>query len=179
MMKYLFTLLLAFLFVGCSTLEVEHDYDENYNFTKVHTFRIMHNVKEGENTLLNERITTALRDVLEKKGYQKVEHNADLIFVYHYGVKDKVDLQTDYQMIGFPRRGFGGGAMIATTTTYEYKEGTIIIDAYDTQTKKIVWRAVGVLEVQHQETPQERRAYVYKIISGVMKDFPPHKQLQR
>ena len=171
-MKYFITFIVGLFMIGCSTLQVQHDYDENYDFTKVKTFSVVHNVKEGENTLLNDRITSALQDVLNQKGYAYVDQDsADLIVVYHYGAKDKVDLQTDYQMVGIRRYGFGG-TMIATTTAYEYTEGTIVIDAYDTTKHKIVWRAVGTLEVEHQKTPQERKAYVHKIISEVMQAFP-------
>jgi len=173
-MKYILSLFISLFFIACSTLEVHYDYDENYQFSTVKTFSIVHNVKEGENTLLNDRITDALKNVLLSKGYTQVSRdNADLIFVYHYGAKDKVDIQTDYQMVGIRRRGFGG-TMIATTTAYEYTEGTIIIDALDTKTNKIVWRSVGTLEVEEKKTPQERKEYVQKIISEVMKDFPSH-----
>ncbi len=170
--KYILSVIVSLFFIACSTLEVHNDYDENYQFSTAKTFSIVHNIKEGENTLLNDRITAALKNVLLSKGYTQVSRdNADLIFVYHYGAKDKVDIQTDYQMVGIRRYGFGG-TMVATTTAYEYTEGTIVIDALDTKTNKIVWRSVGTLEVKYKKTPQERKEYVQKIISEVMKDFP-------
>ena len=169
-MRYIFSIIFAFIFIGCSTLEVQNDYDDKYNFSTVKSFVVKHNVKEGENTLLNDRITNSLEKVLIAKGYQKTQ-NAELIFVYHYNIKDKVDIRTDYQMVGIRRYGYGG-AMVATTNSYDYKEGTIIIDALDNKTKKIVWRSVGVLEVEQQKTPKERQEYVYKIISKVMEKFP-------
>jgi len=174
-MKYIYLLLLVWLGVGCSSLEVHHDYDENYNFSKVRTFSITHRVKEGESTLVNDRITSALKDVLTTKGYKNVQSDAaDLIFVYHYGAKDKVDIRTDYQMVGIHRYGFGG-SMIATQSTYKYTEASIIIDAYNPKTNKIVFRSIGTLELEHQKTPQEKKAYVEKIILKVMKNFPSQK----
>lgn len=169
-MKYFLSIVFAFIFVGCSTLEVQNDYDDKYDFSKVEKFVVKHNVKEGENTLLNDRITDALQSVLSSKGYKK-SADANLIFVYHYNVKDKVDIRTDYQMVGVRRYGYGGG-MVASTNSYEYKEGTIIIDALDSKTNKIVYRSVGVLEVQQKDTPKERREYVFKIISKIMEKFP-------
>ena len=166
-------LILALFITACSTLKVQSDYDESYNFKNVKTFVVQHNTKEGENTLVNKRISNALEDVLLKKGYKKTtKDRADLIFLYHYNVANKVDIQTDYQMVGIRRYGFGG-TMVATTTAYEYKEGNIIIDALDRGTHQIVFRVVGNLELQSQETPQERTAYVHKIIAEVMKAFPP------
>ena len=172
MLKYIKFLLAGFLFFSaCSTLKVNVDYDDAYDFAKVKTYMVKHNPKEGESTLVNDRITSSLENVLDAKGYKKVTSEADLIFVYHYAAKDKIDIQTDYHMIGIRRYGFGG-TMVATTTAYEYTEGTIIIDAFDTKTNKIVWRSVGSLELQEQETPEEKRAYVQKIIAKLMEKFP-------
>jgi hypothetical protein len=171
-MKKYFFILLSFLMVACSTLEVHTDYDEGYDFTKINSFAVLHNKKEGESTLVNDRITYAIEHLLQTKGYQLTSlKNADILVVYHYNTKDKMEIQTDYQMIGIRPYGFGGG-MIATTSTYEYTEGIIIIDFLDTKTKKIIYRSVGRLELQEQETPQERKAYVLKIIQEVLKEFP-------
>ena len=172
MLKYIFSLVLMIFVVGCSTLKVYNDYDENFDFSKAKTYIIRHNVKPGENTLLNERITLALESVFDKKGYKKADTSEeDLMFVYHYNVRDKVDIQTDYQMVGVRRYRFSG-TMMATTTAYEYKEGTIIVDALDKKSGRIVWRSIGVLEVQEKDTPQERKEYVFKIINELMKKFP-------
>jgi hypothetical protein len=173
-MRNYLLLLVSLFVVACSTLEVHTDYDENYKFDTIKTYSVIHRTKEGENTLLNDRITHAIEDVLTTKGYtQTSREDADVLVVYHYNTKDKVDIQTDYQMIGIRRYGFGGG-MVATTSAYEYTEGMIIIDFLDKKSKKIIYRSVGTLEVQEQKTPQERKAYVKKIIQEVLKDFPPH-----
>ena len=172
-MRYFIAFLTTLFVVGCSVVDVNVDYDEGYAFSKVRTFKVVHNQKEGESTLVNDRITAAIEHNLIAKGYKKAQSNVDLVFVYHYSAKDKVDIRTDYQMVGYG--GFGyGGAMVATTNSYNYTEGTIIIDAYNPKTKKIVWRSVGVLEVQEQETPQEKTEYVNKIIEKMMREYPLH-----
>ena len=175
MLKYYIGIVVALFMAACSTLEVRTDYDDSYAFSKIKTYAVLHHQKEGENTLLNDRITDAINTVMQTKGYKKQSpHNPDVLVVYHYNAKDKVDIQTDYQMVGIRRYGFGG-TMIATTSAYEYTEGMIIIDILDTQTDKIVFRSIGTLEVEHKKTPQERKAYVQKIITKVMESFPSHK----
>ncbi len=170
-MRWVLTFLLSLFMAGCSTLEVNVDYDEGFNFAAVESFKVVHNIREGENTLVNDRITAAIESELKKKGYVKATNDADLVFVYHYNAKDKVDIRTDYQMVGYG--GFGyGGAMITRTSAYNYTEGTIIIDALNPKTKKIVWRSVGTLEVQEKETPQEKREYVNKIIKEMLEKYP-------
>lgn len=163
----------ALFLVGCSVVDVNVDYDEQYGFENVTTFKVVHNAKEGESTLVNDRITAAIEHTLVAKGYNQAKNDVDLVFVYHYSAKDKVDIRTDYQMVGYG--GFGyGGAMVATTNSYNYTEGTVIIDAYNPKTKKIVWRSVGVLELQEKKTPREKTEYINKIIEKMMQEYPLH-----
>lgn len=172
MMRYFVAMLASLFIVACSTLDVNVDYDDGYDFSKVKSFNIQHYAKEGESDLVNARITDALRTTLESRGYHYVQNGADMVFVYHYSAKDKVDLTTDYQMVGYGSFGYGG-AMIATQRAYNYTEGTIVVDGFDPKTKKIVYRSVGTLELQEQKTPQQKREYTNKIIQEVMKNFPP------
>ena len=40
---------------------------------------------------------------------------------------------------GWRWRGFGGRGE-ATTTEQDYKEGTLVVDMYDSKTKQLIWR---------------------------------------
>jgi hypothetical protein len=65
--------------------------------------------------------------------------------------------------------------MVATTRTYHYTKGTLIIDALNAKDKKIVWRAISTDILKKQETPQEREAYVNALTKESMKEFPSKK----
>ena len=173
-MRWFLGFFLSLFLLGCSTLNVNVDYDEAFDFSAVKSFRVVHNVREGESTLVNDRITAAIEANLKQKGYVKAQNGADLVFVYHYNAKDKTDIRTDYQMVGYGAFRYGG-AMVAHTSSYDYTEGTIIIDAFNPKTKKIVWRSVGTLELQEKKTPQEKREYVNKIITEMLAAYPPAK----
>ena len=67
-MRWIFAFLLSLVIVGCSTLEVNVDYDDAFDFSAIKSFKVVHNVREGENTLVNDRITAAIESELEKKG---------------------------------------------------------------------------------------------------------------
>ncbi|EDZ61332.1 hypothetical protein SMGD1_2517 [Sulfurimonas gotlandica GD1] len=172
-MKYFsFLITTLLLFVGCSTLQVTTDYDDTFNFSKQKSFAVKHENKEGEDTLSNDRIIDSLEADLKLKGYKKVsQEEADLIFVFHVDVEKRSDIQTDYQMMGYGRYRYGG-AMVATTSTYNYTEGTLIVDALNPKNEKIVWRAIGVAELKEQKTPQKRKEYIEGIIKKMMSSFP-------
>ena len=170
-MKYLFVSLFALFFSACSTLSTSIDYDTHYNFTNAHTFAVAHKVKEGENTLTSERIHKALVNTLKAKGLQEVDaKSADLVFLYHTNVQNKTDIYTDYQMVGYGRYG---GMVISTPRSYNYDEGKLIIDAYNPKTNRTVFRAIAVDELPEKKTPQEREAYINKVIEKTLKNFPP------
>ncbi len=172
MIKFLSLLMTTLLFVGCSTLDVSVDYDESFEFKTAKTFAVDNSMGKSQNTLFGSRTTNALENELKLKNYKKVsKEEADLIFVFHASAKEKSDVQTSVGMGGY--RGFRyGGMMMSTTHTYEYQEGTLVIDALSPITKKVVWRGIGVKELQEKDTPAERTEAVNKAVKKIMEKFP-------
>jgi len=159
-------------FVGCSSLDVSVDYDPGFDFRTSKSFAIAHYNKEGEDTLFNDRLIKALDADLQSKGYTKsAKEEADLIVTFHTNVENKTSIDTDYQMIGYGRYGYGGG-MVATTRTYNYKKGTLIIDVLNPKDEKIVWRGMATDILKEHKTPQERTEYINKVVKETMVSFP-------
>ena len=172
MRKILSFITVSLLFIGCSTLSVSVDYDESYDFKEVKTFAVDNSMGKSQNTLFGSRVTYALENVLKLKNYKNVTKDvADLIFVFHASAKEKSDVQTSIGMGGY--RGFRyGGMMMSTTHTYEYQEGTLVVDALSPKTKKVVWRGIGVKELRQKETPAERTEAVNEAVKKIMEKFP-------
>jgi uncharacterized protein DUF4136 len=159
------------VFIGCSSLKVNVDYDPSFDFQTPKSFAIAHYNKEGEDTLFNDRLIKALEADLQAKGYMMTaKDKADLILTFHTNVENKISIDTDYQMIGYARYGYGGG-MVATTRTYNYQKGTLIIDVLNPETEKIVWRGMATDILKEHKTPQERTAYINKVVKKTMADF--------
>ena len=160
------------IFAGCSSLKVNVDYDPDFDFKTPKSFAIAHYNKEGEDTLFNDRLIKALESDLQSKGYtKKVKEEADLIATFHTNVENKTSIDTDYQMIGYGRYGYGGG-MVATTRTYNYTKGTLIIDLLNPKNEKIVWRGIATDILKEHKTPQERTAYINMVVKETMANFP-------
>ena len=172
MTKFLTFIVLTFVFFGCSTVEVNIDYDDSYDFKKVKTFAVDSSFDKSGNSLFKDRVVNALENELELKKYKKVSiDKADLIFVFNSSIKDKADIHTSYGVSRY--RGYRyGGMMIETTNTYEYTEGTLIIDALDKKTKKIVWRGIGIKELKNKKTLKERTEAINKSINKIVEKFP-------
>jgi len=160
------------VFVGCSSLRVNVDYDPDFDFQPQKSFAIAHYNKEGEDTLFNDRLIRALEADLQSKGYTKsTKEEADLIVTFHTNVENKTSIDTDYQMIGYAGYRYGG-SMVATTRTYNYKKGTLIIDLLNPKDEKIVWRGMATDILKEHKTPQERTEYLNKVVKKTMASFP-------
>jgi len=178
---------LVFLFSGCSALKVDVDYDSSYNFNNKTKYAIVHNAKESDNTLVSDRITKAIKAQLNKKNYVQVGKNeADLVFVFHVNVTQRSDIRTDYEMVGYSGYGYGGAwgyggfggygggtMMVERPSVYRWKEGRLVIDALNTQNKKIVWRGIVTDELNDDSSSvKEKTEYINKVVAKVMKNFP-------
>jgi hypothetical protein len=75
---------------------------------------------------------------------------------------------------GYGRWGWGGGyGMGSSTTSYsedDYKEGTVVIDFYDSGTKNLVWQ--GILTKTVTENPQKREKTIPKAVNKLMYQYP-------
>lgn len=172
MTKILTFFTIGLAFIGCSRMDVSVDYDELFDFKTAKTFAVDNSMGKSQNSLFGSRATNALENELKLKNYKKVsKEEADLIFVFHASAKEKSDVQTSIGMGGY--RGFRyGGMMMSTTHTYEYKEGTLVIDALSPKTKKVVWRGVGVKELRDKDTPAKRTEAVNRAVKKIMEKFP-------
>ena len=173
MKNIIFTVIATLLLSACSSLRVSVDYDTEFDFTSPKSFAVVHHNKEGEDTLFNDRLIKALVADLGAKSYENAEKSAaDLVFVFHTNVESKIDIDTDYTMVGY-RSYVYGGHMMATTRTHQYQEGTLIIDALNPKDNKIVWRGVATDVLKTHKNPAERVKYINNVIKETMKDFPP------
>ena len=80
----------------------------------------------------------------------------DLLVHYWVGIQDKQRLESTGPTVGVARgpgggygwgAGYGGGV-----TTYEYKEGTLVLDLIEPPKKQLVWRATIVGTLQDSPT---------------------------
>ncbi len=184
MIRIFLTLIIALVFTSCSTITVNTDYDTLYDFTDNTSFAIASNIKNTNNTLTHARVEAAIKENISRKGYKEVDKKgADLVFVFHVQVTQMSDIRTDYETIGFSGYGYGGGwgyrgfrggtMVVPRSTTYRWKEGQLIIDAYNPKTKKIVWSGIVKDKISNgSTTPAQNVKYINEVVQKVLKTFP-------
>jgi Domain of unknown function (DUF4136) len=142
--RNVFSLAIAILAATASFAEVKTDYDRTADFSryKTYSWEKVHT----QNPLWTDRIKAAVASVLAAKGWTEVESGGDVSIMSMEMTKDHLSLNTYYDNFGGGwgwRRwggGFGNGFGTSTTTEETYKVGTLVVDLFDTNSKKLIWR---------------------------------------
>ena len=167
----------AVLFVaGCSTIDVQTDYDPAANFTTLKTFKWV-DAKGSDldkNPLIKARIRDAVIATLKTKGYQQVESGEPDFFVFaHAGAKEKMNV-TDW---GYSYGAYWGpyGAYGRNIDVSYYTEASLFIDVVKNNPGKdeLAWRGVGTGVVQQTATPEERAENIKYAVETILEEFPP------
>jgi hypothetical protein len=133
----------VFLFASASfAQQVKTDYDRNANFSQYKTYSW--EKVQTQDQLWVARIKEAVNTALAAKGLTPVESGGDMAIVAIEMTKNQQTLNTFYDSLGGGwgwRRGGGfGGFGDATTTTENYRVGTLVVDLFDAHTKTLLWR---------------------------------------
>jgi hypothetical protein len=124
--------------------QVKTDYDRDADFNQYNTYSWQK--VQTQNPLWVDRIKAAVNSALEAKGWMQVESGGDISIVAMEMTRSHQTLNTYYDSFGGGwgwRGGYGGfgdGFGDSTTTESTYRVGTLVVDLFDSTTKKLIWR---------------------------------------
>ena len=150
--------------------KVTIDYSRGFDWNGVETFQYVETPESNikDNQIMADRVASMIRQEMREGGLREVEENPDLYVTYHFTSEERKQLSTTSMGMG----GYGGywdgwggwgdpfgGPMMgsSTTTEYSYEEGTLVIDAYDSKEKKMVWRGSGTVTVKSKPEKQVKQ----------------------
>jgi hypothetical protein len=148
--------------------EVRVDYDHRADFSQYKTYSWAK--VETPNSLWDDRVKEAIDKALQAKGWTPVPGGGDVSIVAVGTTNEKRTLHTFYD--GFDGWLWGG---FGDATTYEdtYQVGTLIVDMFDSRTKKLIWRgsATDVLSSK----PDKNVKDLEKSVDKMFERFPPRR----
>jgi uncharacterized protein DUF4136 len=150
--------------------DVSTDYDHHTDFYKYKTFAWI-DPPAIKDPLIRQRVLDTIQAQLQEKGLKMVGNAAiaDLGVMANGATMERHTLQTFYD--GFPA-GWGWGGWGPATTVNTYEVGTLVVDMFDMETKRVVWRGTATATVS--EKPEKNTKKVDKAVTKMFKDFPPH-----
>jgi Domain of unknown function (DUF4136) len=121
--------------------QVKTDYDRSANFSQYKTYSW--EKVQTRDPLWVDRIKDAVNASLTAKGWTQVPSGGQVAIVAVEMTKNQQTLNTFYDGFGggWGWRRFGGGGFgDATTTTENYRIGTLVVDLFDANSKNLIWR---------------------------------------
>ena len=157
--------------------KTSYDFEKSANFTAFKTYAHKQGTPVGQ-SLIDDRIVAAIETQLAAKGFTKAASDPDVFVVYHMAFDKEKDISTyssGYGGYGPYGWGWGGGWSGGTTTTQvrDILMGTLVIDMADARKGQLVWRGMGVKEVNTQANPEKRDKSINKAVEKIFKNYPP------
>ena len=159
---------------GCSTVyDVQFDYKQNTDFANLKTYNWLPVPEKTDIDSLDVvRVKKAVNAEMQAKGL-RLASNPDFLIAEHLGKKEKVSVR-DWGYDYGPYAGYWGGYWgPGGVSTFQYEEGSLILDFVDPQTKQLIWRGSAKAEVDDMRTPEKREALIDEAVQKILKNFPP------
>ena len=161
---------------GCMGPKVRTDFDPAADFTTFRTYAFagLTDLNQGgvlNNSLMRKRLEQMVGEQLSNKGLRQVglDGHPDLLVHYWVTVKEKQRIESTGPMIGpYGRREYGN------VSTYNYEEGTLIIDLATPSKDELVWRGsiVSILS----DSKEANITMVNRAIAKAFEDYPPKRK---
>jgi len=172
----LLVLLVILVAWGCTGPKVRTDFDPAADFTNFRTYAFAGLTDLNQNGMLNnslirKRLEQMVGEQLSHKGLRQVglDEHPDLLVRNWVTIKEKQRIETTSPMVGpYGRREYGG------VTTYDYEEGTLIVDLVTPIKDELVWRGsiVSVLA----DSKEKNIELVNRAIAKAFEDYPPKRK---
>ena len=176
-------IIIVLLLAGCSTVRVSQDYraDLDFSWYRSYNWKAVEGREPAnirlDNPLLHERFYRAIDGVLVARGYPRQE-NPDFLVNYSFSVESRIET-VPYG----PRFGYSFGRRYRYheygfadyyTEINQYEVGILAVSFYDAPSGTLIWRGIGSERMDMHSTPEEITAFVGRLVSAVLAQFPPH-----
>ncbi len=175
-LKHLFLSITALLLTACaSSPNISIDSDPAVSFTEYRSYSWLAQPKVGS-PLLQQRLVDGINKRMQAKGLKLVQ-NGDIAIAANIATAQKQSLTTFYDTpvyAGWGYRGMGPGMSTATTTVDTYEVGTLVVDIFDTASKRAVWRGVATATIP--DSQDKISTLLEQSLDKMFAEYPPSQK---
>jgi Domain of unknown function (DUF4136) len=164
-------LVIVLLLATASIADVNTDYDRSADFNQYKTYSW--GKVQTSDPLWVDRIKEAVDSQLAAKGWRRVKEGGQTSVIAIEMTRNQQSLNTFYNGLGGGWR-WGGGFGNATTTVDTYKVGTLIVDIFDANTHKLIWR--GSSSDTLSDKSDKNIKTLDKDVQKMFDHFPPEEK---
>ncbi|MGB3564769.1 MAG: DUF4136 domain-containing protein [Thermoanaerobaculia bacterium] len=174
--KQLPIVFLFFLALPALGQKVYVDYDGATAFSQYRTFQLYETREDLRDFSLtsHKKVVQQLRAYAEDGGLQEVDADPDVYVAYY--TADRGDLRlvlsdleytygSDFSLGSYWEGGVGN----RTSNSFTFKEGTLIIDVWDANEKRLVWRGMATAAVS--KNPDKNDKKIERAIKKMTKNW--------
>jgi hypothetical protein len=174
--KQLPILFLFFLALPALGQKVYVDYDGATAFSQYRTFQFYETREDLRDYSLSshKKVVRQLRDYAEEGGLREVDTDPDVYVAYY--TADRGDLRlvlsdleytygSDFSLGSYWEGGVGN----RTSSSFTFKQGTLVIDVWDAREKRLVWRGMATSAVA--KDPDKNDKKIAKAIKKITKNW--------
>ncbi|MEH6471873.1 MAG: DUF4136 domain-containing protein [Halopseudomonas sp.] len=183
MQRWLAMLCLVVFVSACQPLSVSTQSDPYTDFNQYQSFDWLPEKEPkaaGNGNLLEKQLRFAIERELQSKGIVQRSGNADFLISYYSSNQQKSSSQVvenasywgdrgRYSHYDNRHLGGGGYSRSLETLTVEYKEGTLVLDFVDADSKQLIWQAT----VQGIIDEQDPAGQLDEAVIKALQQFPP------
>jgi hypothetical protein len=184
--KSTFTALLLLIMLSGNMIiaQVKSEYDKTVDFTKFKTFTFKGWQKDSDKQIDDidkKRVEDAFKAELGSRGLTRDDDHPDLSITLYIVIEEKTSISSYDQYHGglgydggrgwgLGYKGMGTGSANTTFEEEDYKQGTLVIDFYDEQSKKLIYQ--GTFNSKINENSKKRDKSIPKNVGKLMKKYP-------
>ena len=173
----LISIIVAVFANACTpSVKVTADYDRSINFSAYKTFSMYEMKADNVNQLNQARIEKYIRMEMSKRGYVESNINPDLKVNAVTVLKNRrgISVTTTYSGYGGFYRPYGAWGVpvsgYTAVSTYDYKDGSLVIDVIDAKANKMIWTGSAVAELYNQ--PKNPEEAISSTVAKIMTGYP-------
>ena len=174
----LFILLVVFTVITATPAlaqKVYVDYDRATAFSQYRTFQFKETREDLRNfsETLHRRVVNGLRNYIKEGGMEEVDADPDIYIAYYTADQSNLrlvlsDLEYTYGADFSLGSYWDGGVGTRNLEDFSFKEGTLIIDAWDAKEKKLIWRGIGTAAMAKKK-PEKNEQKLDRALEKIMK----------
>ncbi len=171
-MKHILSFFILLYLTSCG-VTVHYDYDKQTNFKNYNTYNYYTTIESGLSQLDNKRIIKITDSILQSNGYTKSD-NPDFRINFYTKEGSISNRNTIGIGVGGGGRNAGYGISGGIPIGGRKIEQLVTIDFIDAKQDRLIWQGIIDGAIKEKASPRWKETYYEKIISKLLKGFPPN-----
>ena len=166
-------IIIGLLLVGCNAPRAVYDFDPEINFRGYNIYAYFPEFQSGLSELDEKRLKNSLQRQLQEKGLNLSDEPQLYVNVYTDQFRDNASRSNIGIGVGGGSRNVGVGVSGGIPVGGPETIMQFTFDFVDVIEDSLVWQAVVEIQMNQNQSPEDRQALIDKVIQKALEGYPP------